>query len=170
MSENAEPAFLVNAYSDPVVIRLNGRASYLNSAPLRDFFDRMARRRKRDFVLDFRECTGMDSTFLGIIAGAALEMRNHSPNGTLVLCRLSRRNLELVRNLGLHRIVSVDSGDYCMNFETAKTKPLPDTPCAEIENARMILKAHEDLVDVDRTNRSKFQDVISFLKNQIDAG
>ena len=170
MSENSEPAFLVNAYSDPVIIKLDGRASYLNSAPLRDFFNRMVSKGRRDFVLDFRDCTGMDSTFLGIIAGAALEARNAMPQGTLVLCRLSKRNLELVRNLGLHRIVSVDCGDYQMDFDRADAEPLANPPCKNVEKARMILKAHEDLVDVDRKNRTKFQDVISFLKNQVGPG
>jgi anti-sigma B factor antagonist len=31
MSDTAKPVFLVDAYSDPVVVRIEGRASFLNS-------------------------------------------------------------------------------------------------------------------------------------------
>ena len=39
---------------------------------------------------------------------------------------------------------------------------------SEVENARLVLEAHENLVEIDASNRTKFQDVISFLKNQVE--
>jgi len=39
---------------------------------------------------------------------------------------------------------------------------------SQIENARLVLQAHENLVEVDASNKTKFQDVISFLKSQMD--
>lgn len=45
---------------------------------------------------------------------------------------------------------------------------LTSTDKAEVESARMVLQAHENLVEIDESNRTKFQDVISFLKNQVD--
>ena len=168
MAEVSEPLFAVSAYSDPVVMRINGRASYLNSAPASDFFEHMLGRGKRHFVLDFHDCTGVDSTFLGIIAGVALQLREPESKGSMILCRLSRRNLELVRNLGLHRIITVDSGRFAMEFEEP-AEHLDEVDHTEIENARMILSAHENLVEADESNRAKFQDVIAFLKNQADS-
>ena len=168
MLENLEPVFLVNAYSEPVVMKINGRASYLNSAPASDFFERMLARGKREFVLDFHDCSGIDSTFLGIIAGVALKLCDAEDKGSMILCRMSRRNLELVRNLGLHRITKVDSGDYTMHFDEP-AECLGAVDRSEIENARMILSAHENLVEADGSNQAKFQDVIAFLKNQPDS-
>jgi DNA recombination-dependent growth factor C len=37
----------------------------------------------------------------------------------------------------------------------------------EIENARLVLEAHENLVATDADNATKFQDVLAFLRNQI---
>ncbi|MDX2109612.1 MAG: STAS domain-containing protein [Verrucomicrobiota bacterium] len=164
-----DAAYLVNAYADPVIVRIIGRATYLNCAPLSDFFRRLIAQGKRSFVIDFHECTAMDSTFLGLLAGAGMEIHKLTPPGTFVLTRLGARNLELVRNLGIHRIMTVDAGDFQLNFDGPKEQ-LQESAKTDIENARMILTAHENLVAVDRANEAKFQDVILFLKGQIGNG
>jgi len=164
------PVFLVDAYSDPVVVRIEGRACFANSAGLRDFFHQMVAQGRTRFVLDFERCASMDSTFLGVLAGEALELRRQAPPGSLVLCRIGCRNLELVRNLGLHRLLTVEAGD-------APPAVLPGTaPLAngrergELESARLVLEAHENLVAADPANRGKFQDVMAFLRHRVEQG
>lgn len=170
MPEPARPVFLVDAYSDPALVRIEGRASFQNSACLRDFFAELIRQGKRRFAIDFRACLSMDSTFLGTLAGAALELRKLDPPGSLVLCRLGPRNLELVRNLGLHRLMTVDAGERDLSFSPG-TKQLECAPVTdEVESARLVLEAHENLVAADENNRGKFQDVLAYLKNRIEQG
>lgn len=169
MTEKENPAFLVDAYSDPAIVKIRGRVSFLNSGPLREFFGQTTKD-KNSYVLDFQECSSMDSTFLGILAGAAMDLRRKNPPGSLVLCRLGARNLELIRNLGLHRIMTVDSGDKPLDFK-ARPSPLADpggNHREELEKARLVLEAHENLIEVDEGNRKKFQDVIAFLQNQVE--
>jgi anti-anti-sigma regulatory factor len=168
MSESAsKPVYYVNAYSEPVLVRVEGRASFQNSGALRDFFAEMVRQGKGSFVIDFLRCTGMDSTFLGVLAGVALELRKKPPPHSLVLARVGPRNLELIRNLGLHRLLTVDAGDYAMNFEKGGSGLLgPDQ--TELENARLVLEAHENLVTADGSNAAKFQDVLVFLKSRVE--
>lgn len=164
-----DPQFLVNPYNEPVIIQLNGKASFMNSAPLKDFFSRMIEQGKRNFVVDFDRCKGMDSTFLGILAGLGIELIKMDQPGSVVLTRLGDRNLELVRNLGLHRIMTVDDGQADADAsDTAEALDLTPAQRGEVENARLVLQAHENLVEIDESNKSKFQDVISFLKNQMD--
>lgn len=162
-----KPVYLVDAYSDPVVVRIDGRASFQNSACLRDFIAEMVRQGKPRLVIDFMHCASMDSTFLGVLAGAALELKKATPPGSLILARLGQRNLELIRNLGLHRLLTVDSGDFPMDFGKCDTA-LYCANRSEVENARMVLEAHENLVAVDENNRAKFQDVLAFLKNRVE--
>jgi anti-sigma B factor antagonist len=166
MPENGKPVFLVDAYSDPVVVRIEGRASFQNSACLREFVDAMLTQGKRRFAVDFLHCTSMDSTFLGVVAGIAIELRKQNPPGSMVLARVGQRNLELIRNLGLHRLLTVDAGDFQMSFDKCDTA-LACRDQSELENARLVLEAHENLVTVDESNRSKFQDVLAFLKNRV---
>ena len=163
------PSFLVDANCDPVAIRIEGRASFQNSASLNDFFANIIGEGKRRFVMDFQNCTSMDSTFLGVLAGAALELRKQNPPGSLVLCRVGTRNLELVRNLGLHRLLTVDAGECVVDVSGGVT--LAGSPVRnELENARLVLAAHENLVAIDEDNRLKFQDVLSFLKSRVNQG
>ena len=169
MSETAKPVYMVDAYSDPVVIRIEGRASFLNCACLREFTSQMVKSGKRRFVMDFLRCTSMDSTFLGVVAGLAFELRKCSPQGSLVLTRMGQRNLELVRNLGLHKLLTLDTGTAGANVDACDTA-LESGARGELENARLVLEAHESLVSADETNRGKFQDVLTFMKNRVERG
>jgi anti-anti-sigma factor len=164
----AKPAYLVDAYADPVVVRVEGRACHANSVSLRDFFAEMIGQGKARFVMDFQKCTSMDSTFLGVLAGAALELRRRKPPGNLVLCRVAHRNLELLRNLGLHRLLTVDAGDFPMDFGPGATALAPASDHGDLENARLVLEAHENLVATDPANQSRFQDVLAFLRNRVE--
>jgi anti-sigma B factor antagonist len=165
----SKPVYLVDAYSDPVVVRIEGRASFQNSNALRDFIMEMLSRGKTRFVLDFQNCASMDSTFLGVLAGTAIELRKTDKEkpGSLVVTRVGQRNLELMRNLGLHRLLTIDAGTTSLNFEKCD-KPLEAKACSEIENARLVLEAHENLVSADEANRTKFQDVLAFLRNRVE--
>lgn len=164
-----DSGFLVNPYNEPIVVKIMGKASFQNAAPINDFFKSMLSNGKRNFILDFDDCTGMDSTFLGILAGAGIELMKAQPKGQMTLCRLGQRNLELVRNLGLHRIMNVDDeGHEIAGIQTHQVLNKPQNK-EEIHNARMVLQAHENLVALDESNRTKFQDVIAFLKNQVDS-
>jgi anti-anti-sigma factor len=165
---SSKPVYLVDAYSDPVVVRIEGRASFQNSSALRDFITEMLSRGKQRFVLDFQQCASMDSTFLGVLAGAAIELgKIKERGGSFVVSRVGQRNLELMRNLGLHRLLTIDGGGSSLNLDKCD-RPLEAKKCTEIENARMVLEAHENLVTADETNRTKFQDVLAFLRNRVE--
>jgi anti-anti-sigma regulatory factor len=165
------PVFLVDAYSDPILVRIEGRATFQNCAALKEFFSQMINGGRRRFVVDFARCSGMDSTFLGVLVGAALRLRKLQPAGSLTLVRLGTRNLELVRNLGLHRLVHVDAGGAPPAGTGDSSEPLtPVAPATDIDNARFVLEAHENLILADESNAAKFQDVISFLRNRVEQG
>ena len=161
-----KPVYLVDAFSDPVVVRISGRACFQNSVCLRDFVTEMLQQGKTRFVFDFLHCTSMDSTFLGVLAGIALDLKKRTGGGSLVLSRMGPRNLELVRNLGLHRLLTVDAGEFPMNF-SQNDQALYCRDQSELDQARLVLEAHENLVSADESNRTKFQDVLAFLKNRV---
>jgi len=167
MSDPAKPVFLVDAYADPVLVRIDGRASFMNSGSLKDFFTEMARQGKLRIAVDFQRCTSMDSTFLGVLAGAALELRKRTPTGALTLVRVGERNLELIRNLGLHRLATVDTGAFSMDLGGG-SQALTEQMRTEIERTRLVLEAHENLLVADPANATKFQDVMAFLRNQLN--
>lgn len=168
MPQELNPIFTVDATGDPVVLRIDGRASYLTSAPVNQLFSHLLDQGRVKFLIDFRRCAGMDSTFMGILAGAAMKIKREYPEGYLELCNLNTRNMELVKNLGLHRILTIDSsmgeGDGEENDPDDGFESLPN----QTVESKSILEAHRNLIDVDRSNAPKFQDVIKFLEKEAD--
>lgn len=167
MTDTTKPVFLVDAYADPVVVRIEGRASFQNSSGLKEFFSEMLRQGRSRFVVDFQLCTSMDSTFLGVLAGAAMAMRRLQPPGNLTIVRVGDRNMELIRNLGLHRLATLATGSHSRN-PMGQAIPLSQENRTEIESARLMLEAHENLVATDAGNATKFQDVLAFLRNRLE--
>jgi anti-anti-sigma factor len=149
------------------LIQIAGRANFTSSVDFKSLLDQLLQRGYTCFILDLTECVLMDSTFLGVLAGAALELRRKAPPGTLTLARVGERNLELIRNLGLHRLATVDAGNFPLNF-SGTAHPLDTKARSEIESARLVLEAHESLISVDAANAAKFQDVLAFLRNRVE--
>ena len=163
MNDTEQPVYQVDVFADPVPVKLSGRCNYLNCNPFRQFLERMLEEKKKDFVFDFENCIGMDSTFLGILASVAMRLRRLDPPGTLVLTHLNERNLELVRNLGLHRLLIVDAAG-----EASAVQTLAPIASGKVDSAEVVLRAHESLVEAEQGNASKFQDCIEFLRNQLE--
>ncbi len=159
------PIYLVNPENDPVMIKIKGRASYLNCAPVRKLVGTLLAEGRCRILVDFKECTGMDSTFLGLLAGAAIDIKKKFPAGYLKLCRLNDRNMELVCNLGLHRLMSC-ACESAEKLDQLSTQALPSV--GQEASKQMILEAHERLIEADASNLTKFQDVVTFLKKQVE--
>jgi len=134
-----------------------GRASYLNCRSAGDFFAAVTEDGCRRIVVDCAQCAGMDSTFLGMLAGAALRLRK--VGGKLVILNPNERNFELIDNLGLGKIIEIE------NCESVGETGATSLPAANASTSG-ILDAHENLVAADESNRAKFEDVITFLKKE----
>lgn len=162
MSDSQQPTFLVNAYSEPVVVKVLGKANYLNCNSFREFVETIVAGDCRRIFIDFSKCKGMDSTFLGILAGTAIELRKLDPSGELAIGNLSERNLELICNLGLQNLLTVidEAESPEGNLDALENR--------EVSEAKQILEAHRNLTKADKENEAKFQDVIAFLQNQVE--
>ena len=96
---NKESIYKVCATNNEVYVQIREKASYLNCAPLRSFLHQMVNEGNRVFVVDFQNCSSMDSTFLGILVGLALQLRKFQDGGSLTLLNLIGRNLETVEKV-----------------------------------------------------------------------
>ncbi len=163
MQETENPAFLVNTSDDQIIIKIKDRVSYLNAGPLNQFFDSVIAKGSNTFIIDFRDCSSMDSTFLGILASAALATRKSS--GKITLVNLSVRNLELIKNLGLHQITIVDETDY-QDYSIEERMELLDGN--KTANKETILSAHETLAELNEKNAQSFEAVLECLHEKTE--
>jgi anti-sigma B factor antagonist len=163
MEENTAPAFFVDPRSDPVAIRIRGRASMYNSHLVKRFIDRAIDEGRRRFAIDFSGCVGLDSTFLGTVKGVAQRLQNLNPPGSIVFCGLSGRNLENVRNVGLDcmALLDCDLGSTPLSPETVA---LEGPQMSRDEFKELVAQAHKVLAEDPRL-RALFQDVNTFLGN-----
>lgn len=163
--ENSNSNFLVDVYSTPMCLKIKGRANYLNCAPLNDFFNNICQKNNISIMVDLEECTGMDSTFLGLLAGVALEFKKQEKKSSIFLNNVSNRNLESIENLGLNLILKVNPPE---EIYTNPQNKLQSLGAEEKSTPSIILKAHQNLIHAQPSNLYKFQDVISFLKKQLN--
>ena len=94
---------------------------------------------KGRIVLDFENCKGMDSTFLGILAGTALELRKQTPAGVLILSNLGERNHELVCNLGLQNLLTI-AEEIPENCDTGSAAEFSALKNVKISDAKNVLQ------------------------------
>ncbi len=149
-------------------IRVSGRGSFKGGPAVKQFGTTAVDRGCRRLVVDLRACVGMDSTFMGVLAGLALAARRKG--GSLVLRAVSDKNANLIRTLGLSHLVSIEAAAGPLVPPGNRLDTATDTRTL----AETMVIAHETLVEVSADNLPKFKDVLAYLKedlnNQMGAG
>ena len=148
-------------------VKVVGRGSFQNSGCFKAFYQQLLKEHVDRFVVDLDACTYMDSTFLGILLGLGLKLRA-AGNGLLHILNASPRNVELLKNLGLDRLINIDTKrvDAAPIAEQKMDELACPTPSKE-EAAPTILEAHEALMEFDPRNVPKFKDVVEFLREDL---
>ena len=160
-------SILVGVTGKAVCIKVRGKGSFQNSPGLKEFAREMFERGHRAFVVDLADCPVMDSTFMGTLAGLALRLRE-SENGSLLVCNVNERNADLLRNLGLNNLFTVESkADAADQAESTLSS---DGSLSRLDHAACMIEAHEALVDADPENFARFKDVLEYLKQDLRAG
>jgi anti-anti-sigma factor len=162
---NAVPAILVGTLDRTVCVRVEGKGSFLNSTGLKEFAKEMTNRGFREFVVDLRNCPLMDSTFMGTLTGVALRLRELG-QGALRVVNLNERNRDLLCNLGLDQLMTLDRDGTLKGVNAAKLE-LPVDPVDKHSRAETMLEAHQDLVNANPANEAKFKDVLEYLRQDL---
>ena len=145
-----------------VWVRVEGNGSSTNSTALRKFAKEMIHRGAREFVVDLANCQGMDSTFMGTLAGISFWLRELG-EGSLSVVNLNERNAESLSNLGLDQLFNVRVSNIGKDEQIL---PIPSDE-NRTDRAQTVLEAHEALVKSAPENISKFKDVIQFLEEEL---
>jgi anti-anti-sigma factor len=162
---NPAPTILVGTADRVVWVRVEGKGSFLNSTGLKEFAKEMTNRGYREFVVDLHNCPLMDSTFMGTLTGVALRLREIGQGGLRVV-NLNDRNRDLLTNLGLDQLLTLDAPLDHRGEQNAH-RALPIEPVDKHVRAETMLEAHEDLVAANPTNKAKFKDVLEYLRQDL---
>lgn len=169
---SAPASVLVGCFDRIVCLKIEGKGTFQVSVGVKDFVNKMIARGYREFVVDLERCELMDSTFMGILAGTALRLRELG-EGRLRIIRANERNSSLLSGLGLDQLfeVSQNRGNVpvFINDDVVTTR-VASMPPPEGEQKEVVLEAHEALAAADAANAAKFHDVIDFLKQELGHG
>ena len=153
----------VGTSKDKAFIKIKGRGDFLNSQALKDFLQTMIQKGLTDFLLDLQDCKTMDSTFMGVLAGAALQLKNKHQK-KLTLFHVDEHNMQLLTTLGIHIFMNIllKAPSTPSDFES-----LPQPSISKHKMAQQMLDAHSILMDISEENRIKFKDVFEYLKDEL---
>ncbi len=164
---------LTAAYIDQTaVIRVEGRGSFRISPPMKQFIHRVIESKSANRILiDMSDCNGMDSTFMGVLAGLSHYVKD-KPDVALKLINLSAKNQKLLITLGVDRVVDYslsttgDERELIAHPGTDLQTLEPDF-ADKLEAAKTTLEAHETLVDINPENFAKFESVLELLQADV---
>lgn len=154
-------AYLVARHGVHVYVRAQGLASMRN-AQILDAFLRGELESGADLVcVDLSACTGMDSTFMGLLVGIAGGMA--AGGGKLVIINPTEAGLRLLTMLGVTEVVPVVDG--CVLPDLAFVELLEGGRGAgSVARMDMVRRAHVSLVAINEANKAKFAAFLAALE------
>ena len=144
--------------------KVHGRGTFKVAPNLKQFGIGAAGQGCGRVLVDMSDCRGMDSTFMGVLAGLAIQLKKRK-DGELVLRNLSDKNASLISTLGLSHLVRMEKGGA--GPAMPPDGQVLDTAVDKKDLAQTMITSHEVLVEVCPENALKFKDVLAYLKEDL---
>ncbi len=164
---------LTAAYIDrTALLRVQGRGSFKVSPPMKQFIHQVIHTASADRILiEMSDCSGMDSTFMGVVAGIACYIKR-KPAFSFKLINLSEKNKKLLVTLGVDRVVdyslsTTEEEQDLLNRLNGSSQTLETDTSNKLETAKSTLEAHETLVEINPDNLGKFKSVLEYLQDDV---
>ena len=144
------------------VVKVVGRATFAICPTLRDLvysFD--SEPFDGGVTIDLTECSGMDSTFMGILAMFALKARK--AGRVIKILNASVSNRRLLDGLGLGGLFDFLDGAPA----GGEAGELEDGAPPSSSSAETILEAHKTLMEADEGNVDKFKKVVEMVEKEV---
>lgn len=150
-------------------VKISGRANFATSMDFKTLVEKLSDQGCSFFVLDLSDCTLMDSTFLGLLAGFGLKLTSGEPGretSRLELYNPNPRITELLDNLGVLHLFRLAHAPLAVP-ENAQDCPLEPGIHAKEDVTRACLEAHRTLMSLSPENADRFKDVTQFLAEDL---
>lgn len=142
----------------------------MTSPAVKSFGDERIAAGEHCVVVDLAACTGMDSTFMGILAGLA--NRLSAQNGTLQIADPGERNRHSLEDLGLDFLMEIDPPGNPWRHRITEIRndlrhPRALSQASQTQRAHHVLEAHQVLSAASPENARKFAGVVSLLEAEL---
>lgn len=165
-------SILVGCPGSVAWVRIDGCANHENAGDIREFLRDRYENGWRRFVIDLKNCTGIDSTFIGMLYRLAADLDEDGEGGVVEVIHPGERNERSIRKLGLDSLIRIDreGSNWTAEKQLVEenlSKPASSEPLDPRERAELVLEAHEALSEANDANRNRFRDVVDFLRKDL---
>jgi anti-sigma B factor antagonist len=166
MSGGAPTSLSVCVREHVACVRIAGRANFTSSVDFKKLLQQLQGDGCTEIVLDLTECLLMDSTFLGVLAGAGMKCDSARQEGRPCLIELfhpPERILELLDNLGVLQLFTIlDHAPQLGAFEQ-----VDEGRASRVELNRTCWEAHKNLMNTSADNERRFRDAAEFFEKNL---
>ena len=168
-NQSADHVLEVARQGATAYLHVLGRATFTVGPVLKQFGTAAIKDGCTRMVLDVSVCEGMDSTFMGVLAGMATRLARQT-GGKMLMLNVSDKLFEILSTLGLDQLIE------CRR-RGAVPEPLVEPPltarvlspiaaaAADLQTTQhVILEAHTTLSAVSAENQLRFKDVLTYLR------
>jgi anti-anti-sigma regulatory factor len=154
-------------------IRCEGKGSFLNSPSLKAFGVERIAAGERCLVVDLEACTGMDSTFMGTLAGLATRLTAQD-GGILQIAGAGDRNRHSLEDLGLDFLIQIEpeAAAWRTDVQAIRSQLKSSGPAHSqngLQKAMHVLEAHQVLAGANEKNQQSFSNVVTLLESEVEA-
>lgn len=172
----SDTSLTFHEFSDCLWIRCASRGSFINSPALKAIADKYLEKGGKDIVIDLEICPGVDSTFMGTLAG--LSRRCMTMGGSVQIASPTARTRDAMESLGLDMLVELDPPEAPWQTDLDErrailggegTRPSEEDghELSEMERTRHVLEAHNTLRAMNKKNDETFGYVCETLEEDL---
>lgn len=170
-SVSTECPILVGVFEGFSWIRCEGKGSFLNSPSVKAFGEERISAGESCIVADLGGCTGMDSTFMGTLAGMAARL-SAQESGRLQIADPGERNRRSLEDLGLDFLMDIDPPAAAWRGRMDEIRGKLESPGqhgsqSQLERVKHVLEAHKILSDTNDKNAREFAGVVTMLEKDL---
>ena len=161
-------------FNDCLWIRCESRGCFVNSPILKSVADKYLAAGGDTIVVDLEICPGVDSTFMGTLAGLTRKMM--AQGGSLQIATPTRRTRAAMESLGLDMLVDIDPlhagwqadiAERRSHLQQGNAREATTGNMNELDRTRHVLEAHNTLRSMNHKNNETFGYVCETLEEDL---
>jgi anti-anti-sigma factor len=135
----------------------------MKNAPMLDvFLQEEIRLQATTACVDLSACTGMDSTFMGVMVGCSQQLVKSG--GRLIIVNPTEHNLRLLHMLGVSAVLPVLATLRPQTKGSNSSICRPPRRSRPLQRAELVKRAHQNLVALTESNHAKFTPFLTALE------
>jgi anti-sigma B factor antagonist len=164
---NHRAPFEVARSGDALYVRVRGLGSMMVAPTFEAFADRSIEEGANQFVIDLAECTGVDSTFMGLLLSLGNRLRDAGQPHPCILINVDEHAQKQLTSVGLDAFVTIKEGRTKLPHGLTLAE-LAVVSASDRERLKLMVRTHRELVAADARNKAKFGPFLEGLLAELE--